>query len=142
MAVEVRVLSLAFLSANLCVSVDFATSAFGVAVLTVRATDTSGLWVESELAGTLNDPPVINTFSHEAQPQGFWLFEGTLADESRGSVVVRFTGLFEDEVTANPDGTFSISKQLGEGVWGDVFAQATDEFGLQSNIAVTLVGIT
>ena len=94
-------------------TLDYAPNAHGTADLTVRATDSGGLWVESTFTVTVNpvnDPPVANNDSANGD-EDTTITGNVLANDSdvehddlTASLV---TGPAHGSLTLNPDGSFS-----------------------------------
>lgn len=129
---------------------DFAENAYGDAELTIRATDTGGLWVETTLnvhVVAINDAPVIHNFVGTAGTGDVWTFSGTVTDvdDSVQGWQVSFGGILSTygyTATVNADGTFEIIQQFPNLQSGMATASTSDPHGLQSALASYEVFVT
>ncbi|HUT09616.1 MAG TPA: hypothetical protein VMY42_03905 [Thermoguttaceae bacterium] len=129
---------------------DFAPDAYGEAELTVRATDTDGLWVETSFTvnvESVNDAPVISGFFGTVGPVSYWTFSGmvTDVDDVVEGMVVTFGGVlssYQVTATVQSDGTFSLTDQFVGLQSGTATAQTNDDEPLASNEAWYYVVIT
>ncbi|REJ85644.1 MAG: hypothetical protein DWQ34_00080 [Planctomycetota bacterium] len=87
-----------------------------------------------------NMPPMINGFTAIPGSAGYWHFEGTVADEDPESCEIEFGGLIDGH-SATPDssGFFRLTVDLGTGAYGGATAVATDEHGMESPEARTVL---
>ena len=103
----------------------------GWADITVRATDTDGLFVDTTFKVHVNERPVIATFSVIEQPNGDWTISGTVTDdEDVAGLVVSFSGVLSSyglTATVDGNGNFSITETLNGLVSGDALANVTDD---------------
>jgi hypothetical protein len=88
--------------------------------------------------------PTITSFVAVPGQNHVWTFAGTVVDTApnHGQIVIALGGLPSlqgQTVTANSDGTFSITIQLQPGENGIATAQATDALGLTSEVAMAVV---
>lgn len=129
-------------------SLDFADDAFGEADLIVRATDSSGLFVETPLhvdVAAVNDAPVISDYFGTAGPANIWTFTGVVTDvdDDPTGWIVDFFGVLDGKTaTVQADGTFELVVQLSPTVWGDSWIQTEDSAGAESNQPSFFVGVT
>jgi hypothetical protein len=126
-------------------TIEGAENAFGSGSITIRATDSGGLWEEAVLSFEIlpvNDAPIIAlavTFI-----DGEWELSGTVSDVDDEVVgdIVTFggeLGAYFSDVEVQEDGTFVIRTTLPENSSGTVTAQTEDGQGLASNIAEGLI---
>jgi len=122
---------------------DFADDAFGDAEITVKVTDTGGLFVTTTFDVTVNpvnDAPVITDFVGVQVEGDFWSWSGVVTDvddDVEGLIVV-LGGILEPyNVTATvlADGTFSLTDDFPDLPTGTATAQTEDCHGALSNIA-------
>lgn len=120
---------------------------YGTADLTVRATDTGGLWVETTFTVTVNpvnDAPVISDFSCSQVFADYWTLSGTVTDvdDDVEGMVVDFGGVFSSygvSATVQADGSFSLTHEfIGLGT-GWATAQTEDDDDASSNLAMYFV---
>src|SRR5205807_997738 len=86
--------------------------------------------------------PVISNFAAVSAAPNVWTFQGQVTDESTPALTVSFGGLPSlgaRMVTVNSNGWFSLTVELQDGEDGTATAQTTNSFGLDSNVAETLV---
>ena len=84
----------------------------------------------------VNEAPVITSFTATYNGGHSWTFSGTVEDEDPGSLDINFGGVIAGySVTANSDGTFSLTLTLSSGTFGIATAVTTDLGGLTSNTA-------
>jgi len=131
-------------------TLDFAENAFGQAEITVRATDTGGLFVETTFTvdvAPVNDAPVISEFVGVDGPGDYWTFSGVVTDVDdvvEGMIVV-FGGVLEPynvTTVVRADGTFSLSDEFPGLESGLASAQTEDDDGALSNLALYEVSVT
>lgn len=128
---------------------DFAADAFGTGYLTVRATDSGGLWVETTFAvdvAPVNDAPVITDFGGVKGPGDGWTFSGevTDVDDNVEGMIVVLGGVLEGynvTATVQADGTFSLTDYFPGLESGTATAQTEDDASLESNVAWYLVTV-
>jgi hypothetical protein len=90
-----------------------------------------------------SNPPVITTFQAKWTSLNSCTFSGTVSDESAPGETVQLGGIPELNgvtTTVQSDGTFSITVTLQPHEKGTATAQVTDWWGLESNLALALVG--
>ena len=122
---------------------DFADNAWGDAELTIRATDTGGLWVETTLnvhVEAVNDAPVVGDFGGSTEIGNFWTFSGTVTDvdDNVQGMLVNFGGILSSygyTTTVNADGTFELTAEFPNLQSGTATVWVTDPHGLQSEVA-------
>ena len=128
-------------------TLDFAFDEFGEALLTIRATDSNGLIVDTTLevnVESTNQAPVISNFVVWDEGDDVWTIEGRVTDvddDVEGMVVTLGGVLAEYNLTATvqADGTFSVTKILAGLSYGVATAQTEDDEGAESNLAQTYV---
>jgi hypothetical protein len=120
-------------------------------VLTASAlgeVDAAGLNSQLQTVGTAsgqltNTPPVIRDFYGVQQPDGSYLFTGTVTDEYAPGLTITFggniPGMQNQTVQVASDGTFSFDVQLPANAHGTVSAITTDWWGAPSNQALTTI---
>jgi hypothetical protein len=126
-------------------TLDFAANAYGQSELIIRATDSSGLFVESMLQVTVsgvNDAPFITLWG-EPGPGDVWTFTGTVTDpdDNPAGRSVILSGVLEDygPLTISANGTFELLVELPSWTFGNAFAYTVDAQGATSNFASFLV---
>jgi hypothetical protein len=90
-----------------------------------------------------SNPPLITTFQAKWNSLTSCTFSGTVSDESAPGETVLLGGIPELNgvtTTVQSDGTFSITVTLQPHEKGTATALVTDWWGLQSNLALALVG--
>lgn len=115
-------------------TLDYAADQFGTADVTIRATDTDGLWIDEVFTvdvASVNDAPSIVDFT-VSETLGIYTFEGQVIDEAANGLTVTFAGLLTGHsATTDADGYFWYSLALSQS--GTVTAQTTDTGSLTSN---------
>jgi len=131
-------------------TLDFAADAFGQSDITIRATDTGGLFVETTFTVAVvpdNDPPVISDFVGVEGPGDYWTFSGMVTDVDdvvEGMIVV-FGGVLEPynvSAVVEADGTFSLCDEFPGLQSGLASAQTQDDEGALSNLALYDIQVT
>ncbi|MEX2120708.1 MAG: hypothetical protein WD847_14035 [Pirellulales bacterium] len=113
----------------------YTTQASGLGTITATTTDVWGLSSSPVNENVISNAPTITYFNASADLDGFWKFEGHVSDEWREGLVVTFGGLLAGHTaTVNASGYFYIMVQMQPGAQGEVTAQTTDWWGLDSNI--------
>jgi len=128
---------------------DFADDAYGSADLTVRATDTDQMWVETTFTVTVdpvNDAPVIHDFVGVDQGGGNWEFEGyvTDVDDVVEGMVVHLGGVLEPyyvNVAVQANGYFYVYQAFPGLESGYATAQTHDDEPADSNLALYYVTV-
>ena len=128
-------------------TLDFAADAFGSADLTIRATDTSGLIVDTFFTvdvAAVNDAPVISDFDYTQNFDGSFTFSGTVTDvdDDVQGMIVDFGGILASygvTATVLANGTFSLTQQFPGLQSGYATAQTEDDGGAESNLATVYV---
>jgi hypothetical protein len=116
--------------------------ASGVGQIQATVTDIWGQTAASPPVTVKSNAPVIENFQAAQQPDGTWIFTGTVIDECPSGLTVQLGGipaLMGKTVTVRDDGTFSFTATLMMGEAGTATAMCTDWFGLQSNTDYALV---
>lgn len=117
---------------------DYAENAFGDAALTIRATDSGGLSVDSTLivhVASVNDVPVMIGLALTPGDIG-WLISGSVWDDDPSGCTVYFGGVlagYSISVTPNADGTFSMIVSLPDLQSGKATAWVVDAANVQSD---------
>jgi hypothetical protein len=127
----------------------YAANAWGWAAITVRATDSGGLSVETTLSvniNPVNDAPVLTGFEVKEDSPGQWVISGhvTDVDEDISGCSVYFGGILAPySISAWVDsfGDFLTLVELPGIQSGYAEAWAFDMGGLQSNVAVEFVTV-
>lgn len=116
----------------------------GRSKITVSATDSSGLSVETILpadVGYTNTPPTIHDFVAIPLGYGTWEVSGSVEDDDVvEGMIVELTGLFEARVVVRADGTFAFDYDAGS-LSGDVFAETSDRQSERSAMYSTFLGV-
>jgi len=86
-----------------------------------------------------NAAPTIDWFTASDEGNGIWRFEGQVTDESPYNVTVALGGILDVVVSVDTDGSFVYYAMLSPGTNGNATAEATDELGLVSDLAVVEV---
>ena len=106
----------------------------------------SGAWLLAALAAassaesqagvrSIDEPPVLESFSTSSRFGGFCTLSGTVTDEYAGGCYIQFGGALAGYYAAvNSDGTFTTSVEVDPYSTGPVSAQAVDEVGQESNV--------
>jgi hypothetical protein len=100
------------------------------------------LWGQSSNTATVTvtaDPPLITELDCSHGPDG-WTFYGHVSDAYSPGVTITFgglSGLANQTVTVQANGTFSLTVQLANGDYGTATAVATSVWGLQSDASST-----
>jgi hypothetical protein len=119
----------------------------GNAAITIRATDSGGLFVETTIylnvADTLiwipnDNPPEITDFIGVENPDGSWTFSGTVSDidQEVAGMVVTFGGVLENYgfiAIVHEDGTFSLTENFPGLITGTASARTFDALGMASD---------
>lgn len=125
---------------------NFDIDVFGEADLVIRATDSSGLHVDTTLhvnVDPVNDGPLIINFVGIGAPDDTWTFTGTVTDVDDDPAGQHVTIVFLDDeytTTVDPDGTFFFGVELDPDPFGTALAWTFDQHGLQSNTAGFFIG--
>ena len=136
-------------------NLSFAANIEGTTALTLRATDSGGLFVDMTFNVTVADtliwvpndiPPIISNFVGSAGPLNYWTFSGTVSDPDQevAGMVITFGGVLEDygfTAIVKADGTFSLTKQFPGLYGGTATALTFDNLGMASNEAWYFVPI-
>lgn len=127
-------------------SLNAAASGSGRSTITIAATDSGGLTVESSLTvdvDRINQPPVISDYFVGPIGGFVWEFSGTVtdADDDVEGFVVELTGLFDQRVAVRDDGSFYFQRIIlpGESDWEIV--TTVDPHGEISNSPFAWAGI-
>jgi len=118
-------------------------SAVGETYLTIRGTDSGGLYAETTFKVTVlpsNEPPEITNFTGYRGDEDSWTFSGNVSDydSQLQGMIVQFGGVLASygyTATVQSDGTFSLSVSFPGLQEGYATAQTHDEMGAPSNIA-------
>jgi hypothetical protein len=127
----------------------------GTAAITLRGTDSGGLFVEMTLNVTVADtliwvpndnPPVISDFVGTESIDNFWTFSGTVSDSDQevAGMVITFGGALEDygfTAIVQADGTFELTEQFPGIYNGTATAWTFDDLGMKSNVATFYVTV-
>jgi hypothetical protein len=122
----------------------FAGSVAGDAVLTVRATDASGLIVDTTVNIHRSAAPLINEFYCIREGGNQWTISGTVtdSDDSVEGYTVKFGGVLASyhlTATVAADGVFLLTVELAGLQSGMATAQTTDPHGVLSNLATDTI---
>lgn len=122
----------------------FASGITGDADLTIRATDPSGLIVETTVAVHRSDAPFISNFFCANEYSDIWTFTGMVTDNDDPvqDYVITFGGVlagYHLTATAGADGVFSLTIELIGLQEGTATAQTTDPHGVLSNLAMDYI---
>jgi hypothetical protein len=113
----------------------YTAQATGLGTITATTTDVWGLQSSPVEQNAYSSAPTIVDFDASADLDGFWKFEGHVSDEAPEGLIVTFGGLLAGyTATVDAYGYFYIMVQMQPGAQGEVTAQTTDWWGLDSNI--------
>jgi hypothetical protein len=122
-----------------------ASSVSGRATIVVRATDPSGLFVETPVTVDVNRqnvaPEIQNFFIHDTG--GFsYIVSGDIvdSDDDVSNFIVSFSNVFEIRSAVNENGHFEFVIVLDEDDWGTEEAVTLDPHGALSPIEIAWVG--
>lgn len=115
-------------------TLDYANNAAGSAVLTIRATDTLGAYVQTTLSVEVNRPPVVTNFMCANLYDEVWHLYGSVSDpdDDLTGRIVTFGGVlarYNLTATIQANGSFSITKFLIDLEEGTGTATVTDPHG-------------
>jgi hypothetical protein len=118
----------------------FASGVTGNAVITIRATDSAGLIVDTTLTTQVSRAPVITDFYCINTIGDYWNFTGVVTDADDPVVgdVVTFGGVLASyhlTATVRDDGVFDFTIEIVGLQMGTATAQTIDPNGVVSNIA-------
>ena len=121
-------------------TVNLANNAFGDAVLTVRATDAGGLFVDTSFGVHASQAPYITDFYCINSYGDYWTLTGNVGDYDDPVVgdVVTFGGVLAQynlSATVRSDGVFDLTVDLPGLQGGTATAQTQDPHGILSNLA-------
>ncbi len=122
-------------------------SAVGETYLTIRGTDSGGLYAETTFKVTVlpsNEPPQITNFTGFQEYGDSWTFSGNVSDydSQLQGMIVQFGGVLASygyTATVQSDGTFSLAASFPGLQGGYATAQTHDDMGAPSNIASYVV---
>ncbi|MCE9552292.1 MAG: hypothetical protein K8T91_02810 [Planctomycetes bacterium] len=123
-------------------------NAFGTADIVIRATDSNGLYVDAQLhvnVGSVNDAPVIISFSATTEILDIWILTGhvTDVDDNPEGWIVNFYGVLDGyQATVEADGSFELIVQLDPYIFGETWVQVADIHSAVSNSPIRYVGVT
>jgi len=125
-------------------TLDFASGAHGNATLTVRATDSSGLFVDTTVTIHVSAAPVISNFYCINEISNIWTLTGSVADtdDPVAGDVVTFGGVLASynlTATVDAEGVFVITVEITGFQEGLVTAQTKDPNGVLSNVASDVI---
>lgn len=123
---------------------DFDSTASGDATLTIRATDASGLIVETTVTVHISDAPLIGQFTVYNEIGNYWTIVGVVSDtdDSVEGYVVTFGGVlaaYNLTAVVQSDGSFTITVDVTDMQEGIATAVTTDPHGVASNSAMCVV---
>ena len=115
----------------------FASNATGNASITIRATDASGLIVDTTFGVHVSDVPYVYDFRIQSGDYGYWTLEGSVGDndDALAGDVVTFGGAlasYDLSATVDASGSFSLNVQLPGLQSGYATVQAQDPHGVLS----------
>ena len=118
---------------------DFAANAYGGAAITVQATDSGGLSVQTSFAVHVNAPPVVSDFGAVQGYGDMWTFSGQVTDpdEPVAGLTVYFGGVlapYSVQTTVDANGLFSLTADFPNLGSGTATAWCYDSQGAQSNV--------
>ena len=127
-------------------TLDYQATAFGVANITVRATDPSGATVDASFQVAINRRPTANPGGpYNVNEQGWAALNGTLSSDSDGTISLYQWDFNYDGVTFNPTVTGSSPTFSASGIDGTstrtLALQVTDNGGGVSAITTTTITI-
>lgn len=131
-------------------TLDFAFDEFGEALLTVRAIDSNGLFIDTTIAvnaASTNQAPVITNFVVLNEGFDIWTIEGhvTDVDDNVEGMIITIGGILAEynlTATVAANGSFSITQELVGVTTGTASAQTEDDEGAKSDIRETLIVIS
>lgn len=123
-----------------------ALSASGRAEITVRATDSGGLFVDSTVIVDVNYEnrmPELDVVPNYVGGNT-WVISGTVSDpdDDLTGLIVEFSGEIQMRASVDEDGNFEFAVILEPDAWGEVEAVTHDSHGVASNVVYFMVGIT
>lgn len=123
-----------------------ASGASGRAQITVRATDSGGLFVDTVVYVDVNyenQAPSLGLFASFVGANT-WVISGTVsdADDVLSDFIVEFAGVFQTRTVVDEYGNFEFAVILEENQWGDVSAWTFDPHASISNVVNFLIGLT
>lgn len=96
--------------------------------------------VSSNVAGinvfVMNDAPGFAWHAFWPDGNGLWIFEGVVMDERPETVSIEFSGLVQRLTSPDATGYFREAFFIPQGASGAVFAVATDELGMESDLVM------
>ncbi len=124
----------------------FANSIKGDAILTIRATDSGGLIVDTTVAVHVSDAPMIDDFVCIQGPGDFWTLTGTISDydDPVEGDTITFGGVLANyhlTATVDEEGVFDVTYELRGLESGTATAQTFDPHGVASNLAAYWVSV-
>jgi hypothetical protein len=127
--------------------VNAASDVSGRANITVRATDATGLSVESVATVDVNhtnQPPHISNLVFTYVGASTWMVSGDVTDpdDNVANFIVEFTGVFHTRSAVDDQGHFSFAVILAGNQVGMEYAVTQDPHGLQSNVAFGEIDLT
>lgn len=128
-------------SSSDALTITVASGQIGTAELNLRASD-GQLGVDAKLKITVSAPPVIDSVLVTLNSENEWIFSGRVLDESPTNATVHFGGLLEGQSTVpTANGQFTYTAPLSMYAFGEVTLQATDMYGLTSNMVTERLGL-
>jgi hypothetical protein len=122
------------------------TNVFTLGTISASTADSRGVSFGASVTVQAN-PPVVSGFTAVEGNNLSFTFSGTVTDPSAAGMTVSFGGipsLAGQSTTVNADGSFSLAVQLqvDGSDNGTAWAQTTNWWGLQSNVATVSVNVT
>jgi hypothetical protein len=120
------------------------TNAAGLGIVDAVTIDSRGIASNVASVTIQANPPVIGGFTATEGANHVFTFSGAVTDQTPAGLTVSFGGipsLASQSTTVNADGSFSLTLQLqcDGSDNGTAWAQTTDWWGLQSNVATVSV---
>lgn len=124
-----------------------ANSVSGRATIIVRASDPSGLFVDTPITIDIardNAAPVLSNFVIFNAGAHTWIFEGDVsdADDDVSNFIVQFYGVYATRSAVDENGHFEFAIIYDGEDWGWENAITYDPHGLESNVRFDDLGIT
>jgi hypothetical protein len=124
-----------------------ASQASGRSTLTISATDTGGLSIETTISVDVDyedQPPCISEYVASLAGANTWVISGRVSDPDDDTTgwTVNFDGVFDTRAAVWPDGRFEFAVIVDPNDWGWEHCITYDPHGLASNVPGVFIGVT